>query len=229
MDNETLKKFCGLPSEEMIFRENKTWLFLYSAIALIFGVAAPLIDFFQTRYTVVLIPSAFFLILGVVFAIWLVKTKNSRSYAVYCAFQGAVTLAISGVWLNVSIIKFCLENPVFSVWNAAAFLCGAAVCLLLLFHRRRRLKKTEKGEDKPSSNASGYAVTAFSSLVVLALAMLKLSENKLNIYLLPLTVAGTLCMFVIFVFISVNDFINLKLVKKYYAVEENGQRSDFTE
>lgn len=30
MDNETLKKFCGLPSEEMIFRENRTWLLLYS-------------------------------------------------------------------------------------------------------------------------------------------------------------------------------------------------------
>lgn len=227
MDNETLKKFCGLPSEEMIFRENRTWLLLYSAIALIFGVATPLIDFFQTRYTVVLIPSVFFLILGVVFAIWLVKAKNSRSYAAYCAFQGTVTLAISGVFLNVFIIKTCLGSPVFSMWNVAAFLCGAAVCLLLLFHRRRRLKKTKKGEDKSSSNASGYAVTGFSSLVVLALAMLKLSENKLNIYILPLAVAGTLWMFLIFVFISVNDFINLKLVKKHYVSEEKGHSSDF--
>lgn len=226
MDNETLKKFCGLPSEEMIFRENRTWLFYYSAIALIFGVVAPLIDFFQTRYTAVLIPSVFFLILGVVFAIWLVKTKNSRSYAVYCAFQGAVTLAISGVFLNVFIIKSCLGNPVFSVWNAAAFLCGAAF-FLLLFHRLRRLKKAEKGEYKPSSNASGYAVTNSYPLVVLGVAMLKLSEKIWNIDPIPIAVAGGLWMFLISVFVSVNLFINLKLVKKHYVSEEKGHSSDF--
>ncbi len=213
--NKTIiELFCNIQSKENLYSENKTLFYLYVAFAVFFGVIVSLLEYFKNNDTTLLVVPILFVALAIVFAIWNFKVKQNASYEKHFIFQGAVTLAISLIWLHLAFQTVFVKHLGFSV----IYLCGVALgfifSILFLVLRIRKWNRLITGNEKTANNRFNNKAVGLGIAVILLLSLLLKSLDKILVY--KLLVAGLFVLFFIFITIAINLFVNARIIKKYY-------------
>lgn len=214
IDKTIIELFCNIQSKENLYSENKTLFYLYAAFTVFFGVIVSLLEYFKDNDITLLVAPILFVVLVIVFAIWNFRAKQNASYEKHFIFQGAVTLAISLIWLHLAFQTVFVKHLGFSIIYLCGVALGFVISALLLVLRIRKWNRLIVSYEKTANNGFNNKAVSLGITVILLLSLLLKSLDKILVY--KLLVAGLFVLFFIFITIAINLFVNARIIKKYY-------------
>ena len=213
MKRISIEIFCGIHNKKSMYSDNKTLVCLYSVFAFFFGVVATLLDYYKTHIHILLFFAGLFLLSVFVFAIWLLKSKQKISYKSYFVYQGTVTLAMSLIWLFLSISNIYTKQLGFSMFYILGIIFGITFSLIFFVLRYLKWQKIKYGKQKEYYKEVNIKIISIS--VILLLLCSTLLKNIEKIILYKLLTSALFVLYFIFITIAFNMFVNYYIVKKY--------------
>lgn len=217
MEKELIKLFCGLQNKTNLYSENKTLLGLYSAFNILFVIIVSLLDYYKLKNAIILIFPLMFLVLNILFLLWMLKNKNNTSFRNYFTFQGSVTLAISLIWIYLSIINIYSRQLGFSLAYVFGGGIGSIFSVIFLILRKNKWNNCKQGRYKNINKIFNAKAVSISTIILLASSCL--SKNIPKIILYRVLSGLFIVLFFVFVTVSINSFVSAHIIFKYYMVD----------
>lgn len=211
---KTVEQFCGLQNKNNLYSDNKTLMILYSVFTLFFVIITTLLESYKTQNAFLLMFCCPFSVSVLIFALWLQKSKQKTSYKQYFVFQGTVTLAISFIWLYLSLFNIYSKRLGFSWFYICGLSFGLAFTLIFSILRTIKWKSYITGKTKEYNKSFNIRIVSISIVLLLICSSFLKRIDKLVLY--KMLIGGLFVLFFIFLTIALNMFVNYHIVKKYY-------------